>query len=229
MRQLFTWRFVAAIAALAGLALALNVVLVDDDELTAVIEPEIPDRRIDLIASVQSAQVSEDFSIGADGLTTGYIDFVLDEQRVMRAAPGTAGEMACDRLAVADQCVVLVDLLGEAVIWFAVLPKAPRETVELPPILDLEGGYAVFENGWQIPYPPVIERRCDGEDIVSFSDFLRRFGPGSTSVVDLETQQVVEVRCAGTGVQEEVPVTTVGPIFVPVGPPTSVPATTVPG
>ncbi len=44
----------------------------------------------------------------------------------------------------------------------------------------------------------VITRSCEGEDIVSFSDFVRRFGPGSTSVVDLEIQRVTEVRCAGT-------------------------------
>lgn len=229
MRQLFTWRFLAAVAALAGLALLLNAVVAEDDELTAVIEPEIPDRRIDLIAPIRSTQVSEDFSIGDDRTTTGFIDFVLDDRRVMRAAPGTAGEIDCDRLTRPDQCVVFADLLGDAVIYFAVLPMAPRDTVELPPILDLEGGYALFENGWQIPYPPVIERRCDGEDIVSFSDFLRRFGPGSTSVVDIETQQVVEVRCAGTGVPEEVPVTTVEPVFAPLDAPTSIPETTVPG
>lgn len=109
---------------------------------------------------------------------------------------------------------MFVDLLGEAVIWFAVLPQAERNTVELPPIVDLEEGYARFENGWQIKYPPVIDRRCDGEDIVSFSDFLRRFGPGSTTVVDVGTQQVLRVTCAG---QDGVAVTTTteAPVNVP--------------
>jgi hypothetical protein len=86
-------------------------------------------------------------------------------------------------------------------VWFAVLPKAPRETVELPPIVDLQDGFAIFENGWEIPYPPVIDRdteadgTCEGEDIPSFSDFLRRFGPNSTTIVDLATQQVIQVQC----------------------------------
>ncbi|NND75299.1 MAG: hypothetical protein HKN44_09865 [Ilumatobacter sp.] len=222
MRQLFTWRFFAVVAALAGLALVLNAVVVDDDELTAVIEPEIPDRRIDLIAPVLYMQRSPDFSLGPDGTTTGFIDFVFDDRRVMRAAPGTAGEIECEGLNRVGACVVLTDLLGDAVIWFAVLPEGPRGTVELPPILDLEGGYALFENGWQIPYPPVIERRCDGEDIVSFSDFLRRFGPGSTTIVDIETQQVLEVRCAGTGEPEPVaPTTTELVVLTPIAPPTS--------
>lgn len=225
MRQLFTWRFVAVIAALAGLAFLVNAVVVDDDSITAVVEPQIPDRRIDLVAPVLYTLRSPDFDVERDGLTTGYIDFVLDDRRVMRAAPGTVGEISCEGVSQVDECVVLVDLLGDAVIWFALLPKAPRATVELPPILDLEDGYAVFENGWRIGYPPVIERRCDGEDIVSFSDFLRRFGPGSTSVVDIESQQVVEVRCAGTGIAADVPVTTDVSIFSPVQAPTTVPDT----
>ena len=70
------------------------------------------------------------------------------------------------------------------------------DTVELPPIVDLQDGFAIFENGWEIRYPPVIDRGegC-GDDIVSFSDFLRRFGPNSTSIVDLETMEVTEVEC----------------------------------
>lgn len=219
VRQLFTWRFVAAVAALAGLTFVVGAVVAEDEELTAIVEPEIPDRRIDLIAPVLYLQRSPDFEIAEDGTTTGFVDFVLEDRRVMRAAPGTAGEIECDGINRVSECVVFADLLGDAVIWFAVLPKAERETVELPPILDLEDGYALFENGWRILYPPVIERRCDGEDIVSFSDFLRRFGEGSTSIVDIETQQVVEVRCAGTGGAEPVaPTTTERPIVIPVQP-----------
>lgn len=204
MRQLFTWRFVAVVAALAGLALLVNAVFVDDDQLVAVLDTEVPDRRIDLIAAVFVAETSEDFAVGPDGLTQGFVDFTLDNRKVLRVAPGTAGQVDC-RLSSISGCVVFVDLLGEAVIWFAVVPRAARNTVELPPIIDLQDGYALFENGWQISYPPVIDRVCVGEDIVSFSDFLRRFGPGSTTVVDVETQQVLRVRCAG---EERVEVTT---------------------
>ena len=213
MRQLFTWRFVAAIAALAAMALIVNAVIVDDDPLVAVREPEVADRRIDLIASVFLTETSDDFEVGSDGLTQGFVDFTFTNRKVMRVAPGTPGEVDC-RLSAINSCAVFVDLLGEAVIWFSVLPLADRNTVELPPIIDLEDGYALFDNGWQILYPPVIDRFCEGEDIVSFSDFLRRFGPGSTTVIDVETQRVLRVRCAGED-RVEVTTTTEVPVDLP--------------
>jgi hypothetical protein len=216
VRQLFTWRFVAAVAALAGLALLVNAIFVDDDQLTAIVESEVSDRKIDFISSVFFMETSNDFGFGDDGLTEGFIDFVLPRRNVMRVAPGTPGIINCD-LQSSNRCVVFADLLGDAVIWFATLPKAERETVELPPILDLQDGFALFENGWQIRYAPVIDRFCEGEDIVSFSDFLRRFSPGSTSVVDLETQSVIEVRCAGTEAPDVTIVTIATSIDLPIG------------
>jgi hypothetical protein len=214
VRQLFTWRFLAAVAALAGLALVVNAVIVDDDQLEAVLEAEIPDRRIDLIAAVFITETSDNFDIGRDGLTRGFVDFTLENRKIMRVAPGTRGEVNC-RLSSISSCVVFVDLLGEAVIWFSVEPKAERNTVELGPIVDLEDGYALLDNGWRINYPPVIDRRCEGEDIVSFSDFLRRFGPGSTTVIDVATQAVLRVRCAGED-RVVVTTTTVPLIDVPI-------------
>ncbi|WP_395155156.1 hypothetical protein [Ilumatobacter sp.] len=223
MRQLFTWRFVAALAALAGLAILINAVVVDDDQLAGIVESEVPNRKIDLISPVFFMETSDDFGFGDDGLTDGFIDFVLPSRKVMRVAPGTPGNINCD-LQSLNRCVVFVDLLGEAVIWFATLPKAEGKTVELPPIVDLEDGLALFENGWQIRYPPVIDRFCAGEDIVSFSDFLRRFGPGSTSVVDLETQLVIEVRCAGTEAPDVTTTTVERSVDLPVG---NVPVTSI--
>ena len=195
MRQLFTWRFVAAIAALAAIALVLNAVLTDDDSIDAVIEPELIERDIDLIAPVFAADVSDDFRITPAGVSAGFVDVILDAERVVQIVPGTYGEVSCDELDEINQCAIFADLLGEAVVWFALLPQEPGGTAVLPPIVDLDDGDAVFESGWRIPYPPVIERECEGEDIPSFSDFLRRFGPDSVSVVDLEVGQVVAVRC----------------------------------
>ena len=223
MRQLFTWRFVAAVAALAGLAFLINAVFVDDDELTAIVETEVRDRKIDLISSILSMETSDDFEFGDGGLTVGFIDFVLPGSKVMRVAPGTPGEINCG-LQSFNRCAVFADLLGDAVVWFATLPKAEPETVELPPILDLQDGFALFDNGWQIRYAPVIDRFCEGEDIVSFSDFLRRFGPGSTSVVDLETQLVTEVRCAGTEAPDVTITSVEQPVDLPIG---NTPVTTI--
>lgn len=204
MRQLFTLRLVATLCALALLALAVNPLAsiisgFSDDEVEGaeqdvVVEPVA--RKIDLIAPVLLARDSGDFELDDEGRTTGFVDLTIGDGRVMRVAPGTSGQIECDRLNEVNKCAVFADLLGDAVVWFAVLPQAPRRTVELPPVLDLQDGYAVFENGWRIAYPPTIERDCEAElDIVSFSDFLRRFGPESVSVIDIDTQQVTEVRC----------------------------------
>jgi hypothetical protein len=192
--------------ALVLLALGINSLFggESDDDAAAVFGPanldddgEPLERKIDLVASVVRFELSEDWAIGTDGVTSGEMSAVLGETRVMKIAPGTPGQSSCADYTVASNCVVLADLLGEAVVWFAILPQGPNATVELPPIVDLQEGFAIFETGWQLPYPPVIERdsvTCS-EDIASFSDFLRRFGPNSVSVVDLKTQQVTKVLC----------------------------------
>lgn len=195
MRQIFNWRFAAALAALAALALLARAILTDDDSIEAVIEPEVIERSVDLIEPIQSATQTEGFSVAPSGVTQGFLDLAVDAERVVRIVPGTLGEIDCDELDVPNRCAVFADMLGDAVVWFAILPQAPRATVELPPIIDLDEGLAVFDNGWRIPYAPVIERDCDGEDIPTFSDFLRRFGADSVTIVDLESRQVTAARC----------------------------------
>ena len=194
MRELLSWRLVAALAALAGLAFLASSILRDDDAIEAVIDPPPPVRRIDLTAPVITPLPSDDFAID-DGVTVGYLDLLLPGERTMRIAPGTPGEVTCDAFDEFHTCGVLADVLGDAVLWFALVPQTAPGTVELPPITDLEEGYAVFENGWRIPYPPVIERECGDIDIPSFSDFLEDYGPTSVSLVDLNLQQVTSVRC----------------------------------
>jgi hypothetical protein len=195
VRQLFNWRFAAALAALAMLALLARAVLTGDDAIDAVIEPEIIERQIDLIEPIVSATGAAGLAGLPTGVTTGELDLTLDTERVVSIVPGTLGEISCDALDVANRCAILADMLGDAVVWFAIMPQAARATVELPPIIDLDDGQAVFDNGWRIPYAPVIERDCEGEDIPTFSDFLRRFGPDSVTIVDLETRQITAVRC----------------------------------
>jgi hypothetical protein len=195
VRQLFNWRFVAAVAALGVLALLARAILTDDNSIEAVIEPEIIERQIDLIEPIASATGADGTTQLPAGVTTSPIELTLDAERVLSIAPGTFGEISCEELDVANRCAVLADMLGNAVVWFAILPQAPRATVELEPIIDLDDGRAVFDNGWRIPYAPVIERDCGGEDIPTFSDFLRRFGPDSVTIVDLELRQVTSVRC----------------------------------
>lgn len=195
MRQLFNWRFVAAVAAIGALALLARAILTDDSSITTVIEPVVIERQIDLIEPIETATETGAFAVLSSGVTTGFIELTLDAERVLQIVPGTFGEISCDELDTTNRCAVLADMLGDAVVWFAIVPQAPRATVELPPIIDLVDGQAVFENGWRIPYASVIERDCAGEDFPNFSDFLRRFGTDSVTVVDLEFRQVTSVRC----------------------------------
>jgi hypothetical protein len=203
VRELLSWRLVAALGALAALAFLANSILADGDELQAVIDTTPPERRIDLIAPVIAPLPSEDFEVDDDGLTVGYLDLLLPGERTMRVAPGTPGEVTCEALDEFNGCGVLADVLGDAVIWFALVPQTEDATAELPPIVDLEEGYAVFENGWRIAYPPVIERECGDIDIPSFSDFLEDHGENSVSVVDLNLQQVTTVRCGSPDADDE--------------------------
>lgn len=195
MRQLFNWRFAATVASLAVLALLARAILADENSIDAVIEPEIIEREIDLIEPIVSVSGTGGATELPTGVTTGFIELTLDAERVLSIAPGTLGEISCDELDVANRCAVFADMLGNAVVWFAILPQLPRATVQLPPIIDLNGGRAEFDSGWRIPYAPVIERDCPGEDIPTFSDFLRRFGPDSVTIVDLESRRVTSVRC----------------------------------
>ena len=53
MRQVISWRFVAAIGALLGLALFVNVAFADRGSIAEVVEPSSPPaRRADLVAIV---------------------------------------------------------------------------------------------------------------------------------------------------------------------------------
>lgn len=206
MRTLFTWRFLASIAALVLLAIGVdraiaNAGLEGDSALVAPANVDedgnIIPRRVDLVEPIETVVASPDFAIGEDGRSVGVLDAVITEERVARIVPETPGEVTCENFDDPNRCVLLADVLGDAVVWFALLPRAPRDTVELGPIVDLQEGYAQFSNGWELLYAPVIERDADscGDDVVSFGDFLERFGPGSTTVVDLETRQVAAVIC----------------------------------
>jgi hypothetical protein len=196
VRQLLNWRFVATVAALAGLALLTRAVLLGGDELAAVVDSDPIERRIDLIEPIFAAEGSEGFALRRDGTTTGFLDVILPGPRFARISPGTLGEITCETLDQINTCALFADMLGDAVVWFAIVPQAPRATAEVPAIVELRDGEAVLENGWRLPFARVIERQCVGEEILSFSDFLRRFGPDSVSIVDLTARQVTAVRCA---------------------------------
>jgi hypothetical protein len=193
MRQIFTVRFFAAVGALLGLVVLLSVLFRGGDSVADIAERQPMKRRIELVALVFSSR-SVAFTIGDDGLTTGSIDLVLDQERTMRIFPGTPGEINCAALGETAKCAVIADLLGDAVVWFAIVPLASSQTVALPAIVSLDDGYATLTNGWQLPYAPELERQC-ARDFESFTEFREELGTAFTSIYRLDQGEITDVVC----------------------------------
>jgi hypothetical protein len=193
MRQIFTVRFFAAVGALLGLLLVLSTLFQDGDSVAELVEREPIVRRIDLVALVFST-TPVDLAIDDDGLTTGTAELVLDQERTMQIVPGTFGEVNCAALGEVAKCAVVADLLGDAVVWFAIVPLASSQTVALPAIVSLDDGYATLTNGWQLPYAQVLERQC-ARDFESFTEFREELGDGFSSIYRLGAGEITDVVC----------------------------------
>ena len=133
---MLSWRLLAALGAVAGLALLLNAVLADDDTIAEITDPEPAERYVDLVAPVYSVEHSDNFGVRRNGTVRGNAELYLDEERVVRIVPGTLGEIECDELDEINRCALFADLLGEAVVWFALVPQAARSTAELPEVVE---------------------------------------------------------------------------------------------
>lgn len=220
MRQFFTWGFWLSLLALGAMVFGL-LALVDrlasvdrvggDDAADAVVLRPVDDagvvvpapgdrpveRQVDLIALVSEAQAHEGFDI-VDGVANANLQIRIDGLRVMNIVAGTPGENRCTALAQLASCAVAADLLGEAVLWFSIVPIAPRNSVVLPEVTELrDGGEALLANGWIVAHAPVLKRICD-DDTSSFSDFQRRFGEGSITTFSIDEQRLVAVTCAAS-------------------------------
>lgn len=217
MRQFVTLGFWLSLLALAGLTFGL-VALVRDDapadsEPTSGVEgdagmvdggaaddadpsdAEPVDREIDLISMVFLAQADPGFAI-VDGRTTGNMQIRVDGFRFMNIMSGTPGENRCGALAELAQCAVAADLLGEAVLWFSIVPLSPRNLVELPgPASLVEGTRLRLQNGWVVDRATFIDRECP-EDTSSLAEFIERFGAEATTVYSLDELQVIRVQCS---------------------------------
>ena len=211
MRTFVTWRFWLTLVALAGLTFGLLQLTKDDGAAAAPkpVQTRTQERRIDLIAPVFLVQADPATSI-VNGVTTGRIQIRVDGFRYMNIQPGTPGEDRCAALSELASCVVAVDLLGEAVLWFSLLPAEPRNEVTLPAVVELrDNSLALLSNGWLVKHADVVSRNCD-EDVASFSAFVRDHAEGSTTTFSLDQQQITSVTCAGT-VVDTTPRATIAP------------------
>ncbi|HEY5664480.1 MAG TPA: hypothetical protein VIS05_10635 [Ilumatobacter sp.] len=194
MRQIFSVRFLAAVGAVVGLFFLLTTVFAareaieggDPGAVAAVHTIDLVDR----VASVSNPL----FDVDVDGRAVADTDLVLDPTRVMTIVTGTPGEMSCPDFPRDGRCAVVADLLGEGVVWFALVPMSTSATVRMPAIDTLDAGVATLVNGWRLPYAPVLDRRCSDE-FVSYREFRRQLGDDFTSIYDLDRRELTAVEC----------------------------------
>jgi hypothetical protein len=195
MRQFFTWGFWLSLVALLGLTYAAYHYTRDDTTVIEAIQPTLVERPIDIIELAYVAQADPGFAI-VEGKATGNLQIRIDGFRYMNILPGTPGENRCGQLAELAKCAVAADLLGDAVLWFSIVPLGPRNVVSLPPITQTRDGLKVLlANGWVVHRADTVKRVCD-DDTASLADFVRTQGEGSVTTFSLDTQTITAVTCA---------------------------------
>ena len=196
MRQVLTWRFLAAIGALVAAALLVNALFANGSTVAELTTPFQPtERRPHLVAQVRVAD-GAGFAISETGqATTDLILTLGPDDRVVRIFTGTPGELNCPELAAAVRCTLVAELLGDSITWFSLVPMVDDSRFDLPAITDLDGGLAHLTNGWAFPYARVIDRsRCRNPG-ASFSEFLRTVGDDHRSLYDLRDGAITAVFC----------------------------------
>lgn len=195
MREIFSVRFFAAVGGVIGLFFLLTTVFATRE----VIEggdaqgDAAQIRRIEFVAPFERSS-NPDFGLDDDGLAIGDTSLVIDDSRALTIVTGTPGVDHCPRLGQGNACAVVADLLGEGVVWFAFVPSSGSVDVDLPAIDTLDDGLATLVNGWQLPYAPVLDRRCD-DDFESYVQFRNVLGDNFTSVYGVEDRRLVAVEC----------------------------------
>ena len=162
--------------------------------------------KVDLVASVNSVNVDSGWS-EENGVTRGgAMRLSLDDLRVLTVQEGTltaeyGSTSACTDFIKPNACVLLVDMLGDAVVWFALVPAdaiAGREFLTLPGLVDMQanGDEGILRNGWVVKLATPVKRECGDVVTSSLRDFITRFPDQlSKTIVNLTTDNVVSVRC----------------------------------
>jgi hypothetical protein len=211
MRPLFSVRFVAALLGLALVVGGLWAIFLrgDDDGVSAEgpTAPEQREHRVDLIQRAIVVQADGGFDL-VDGRTANEMQIALDSERTMAIAKNTPGLIDCPAIAELGGCVVVADLLGDAVVWFALISSEPRNTVTLPAVVELrDGNRVLLANGWDVARAAVVERKCP-EDSGSLGAFVRTHGEAARTTFSLDEQRVVRVTCVQSEGDVGTPTTT---------------------
>ena len=197
MRQFVSPRFWLTIAVLVGLTFGLWYLLVRKDTSVAVIgkpaAPPVTEHRIDLVQPVYSIRADPRFTM-IDGAANLDMQLSLDATRTVLVKAGTPGEVSCNKLAELNQCIVAADLLGDAVVWFALIPNPQKANLVLPGVVEVhQDNLVLLQNGWELPRSEIVERNCDAS---SLDDFVHQYGGIlSTSTFSFEQQEITKVTC----------------------------------
>lgn len=193
-------------ALIAAFILFIGNVTLDVFTSDSSITPDRVLRKIDLVASVNS--FSPDAGWSQEGSTTsgGQIQLSLDDLRTLTIFEGTQVDdyvtvPACTDFSTPNACVLLADMLGDAVVWFALVPAdstSGQEFLTLPGLIDMRanGDEGILRNGWVLNLTTGVRRECGDIDTSSLRDFITRFpDTASTTLVNLITDNVVAVTC----------------------------------
>jgi hypothetical protein len=162
--------------------------------------------KIDLVASVNSINVDSAWSQEGGITRGGAMRLSLDDLRVLTVQEGTLAAKygsitACTDFAKPNACVLLADMLGDAVVWFALVSSdvlASREFLTLPGLVDMQanGDEGILRNGWVVKLATPVKRECGDTATSSLRDFITRFPDQlSKTIVNLTTDNVVSVKC----------------------------------
>jgi len=161
--------------------------------------------KVDLVASVNT--VTADANWKQEGVTSGaVVQLSLDDTRVLTIPEGTLVDdydaMAkCEDFTTPNACVLLADMLGDAIVWFALVPAdkvSGMQTLTLPGLVDMQsnGDEGILRNGWIVKLATPVKRICEKTDTTTLRDFITQFPhDASSSIVNLTTDNVVTVTC----------------------------------
>ncbi len=157
-------------------------------------------RKVETIASVMAIDSSEAFAV-VEGVTVGSAVLALDDGRTVTIARDTPGEIDCADRVTPAACVLLADMLGEGVVWYALVNSdGPAvRTLALPTLVDMADGgdTGILDNGWYVPLADGVIRTCAGEPrSPTLRSFIESYSDGGIrTLLDLDRDEVVEVIC----------------------------------
>ncbi len=207
MRQLLNSRLWLALGLLTVSGFFLFIISCNDcvgrGSDVAVMQGSV-EKNIELVAVISTFSTAEGLTI-ENGRTVTDAVLRLDDGRSIFVASGTPGELDCIDIAKRSSCVMLANMFGDSVMWFAIVNtngKTPTRVLELPSLVDMldNGDRGVLANGWivRLASPTVKTCRDDsGASRISLREFINSYSPNqSISKMNLITDEVSEVDCS---------------------------------